>query len=640
MERNASLAVDGSTPPVTAGSRLWYLALAGLVVWQGWITLTLFGGDDPWQTLTDTRPIVSAKHPLHLYHGYLGARSLRERGCTSCYDPAFQAGYPKTPVFDSGSRPAELFLLLAGGRFRPEAYKIGLAMCCVLVPVFLWATVRGMGLDRATAWLATAISVLACWSHPCREALESGDLDLFLAALASLATLGFLVQFHRTSGVAAWLALVVTQGLGWYAEPIVFASLFPLFLLYYFGAGPKHGLFWHLALWAASAAGILVNSFWLFDWLGYWWIRTPFQLEAPVLSHRTFHTFWEAPQWGGDYDRILVLAVLSLAAVGIVALRNARERLVARLLTLGVGGAIVLVLAGVGAETFGKLSTPRLLIPALWGASIPAAYALRQGARIFARRLGGRFRSALALAALTGVMILAVWNWAPSVTDHFIGTRPLAIGLERETQGVIDVIGANTNSDSRVLIEQDPREQSASRWSALLPVLTNRSYMGGLIPDANIEHAFASLVGESLAGRPISKWSDAELVPFCRRYNIGWVLCRSEGVRTRFRRLPSAHEIVSNALGQHWTLTRLQPASYFLKGQGRVLRADYRHIALADVVPEDGTVLLSMHYQPGMQVSPGRVQIEKEPDAQDPVPFIRLRVPGPVARLTLSWNAP
>src|SRR5262249_31553422 len=154
--------------------------------------------------------------------------------------------------------------------------------------------------------------------------------------------------------------------------------------------------------------------------------------------------------------------------------------------------------------------------------------------------------------------------------DHVIGTRPLVIGLDRETQAIIDLINANTNSDSRVLIEQNSREQSASCWSALLPVLTNRSYLGGLIPDANIDHAFASLVDENLAGRPISKWSDAELAPFCRRYNIGWVLCCSEGVRARFRRLPSSHEIVAEASGKHWTLIRLQPGSYFLKGQGRV----------------------------------------------------------------------
>ena len=42
-----------------------------------------------------------------------------------------------TPVFDGGSRPGELFLLLAGGSYRPAAYKIGFAALCLSVPLFL-----------------------------------------------------------------------------------------------------------------------------------------------------------------------------------------------------------------------------------------------------------------------------------------------------------------------------------------------------------------------------------------------------------------------------------------------------------------------------------------------------------------------
>src|SRR5438132_8153452 len=135
-------------------SRIWYLVGLGLLAWQGWMTLTLFGPDHPWERLLDDQPVISGRHALHLYHGMLGAESLRQRGRLSCYDPAFQAGYPKTPIFDSGSRPAELFLTVGHvfaairGRDRPSqpernetmalkgaaAYKIGLAICCWLVP--------------------------------------------------------------------------------------------------------------------------------------------------------------------------------------------------------------------------------------------------------------------------------------------------------------------------------------------------------------------------------------------------------------------------------------------------------------------------------------------------------------------------
>ena len=106
MERQANPRAEGTAAPGPWGKRLGLLVLLGLLAWHGWMTLSLFGPDHPWERLLDDQPIVSGRHPLHLYHGYLGARSLAERGTLCCYDPAFQAGYPKTPVFDSGSRPA------------------------------------------------------------------------------------------------------------------------------------------------------------------------------------------------------------------------------------------------------------------------------------------------------------------------------------------------------------------------------------------------------------------------------------------------------------------------------------------------------------------------------------------------------
>jgi hypothetical protein len=112
---------SGAPVPPAPGNHLgWQLAFLALLGAQGWLTLGLFGSDHRTDALLDARPVVSGRHPLHLYHGCLGARALGVRGTLSCYDPAFQAGYPKTPVFDDGSRPAEALLALVGGGFRPE----------------------------------------------------------------------------------------------------------------------------------------------------------------------------------------------------------------------------------------------------------------------------------------------------------------------------------------------------------------------------------------------------------------------------------------------------------------------------------------------------------------------------------------
>ena len=60
-----------------------------------------------------------------------------------------------------------------------------------------------------------------------------------------------------------------------------------------------------------------------------------------------------------------------------------------------------------------------------------------------------------------------------------------------------------------------------------------------------------------------------------------------------------------------------------------------------DVQPEDGEVILSLHYHDGLTVSPSRVKAEREErelDPRDPIPLVRLRVDAPVARVTLSWE--
>jgi hypothetical protein len=142
------------------------LCLLGLLAAQGWLTLGLFGLDAPWQRLLNGEPIISGRHPLHLYHGFLGARALRMAGTLCCYDPAFEAGYPKTPVFDGGSRPAELFLDLAGGTYRPAAYKVGVAVCCVVVPLAVAVAAWGAGLSPWACCLAALLGMLVGWGAP------------------------------------------------------------------------------------------------------------------------------------------------------------------------------------------------------------------------------------------------------------------------------------------------------------------------------------------------------------------------------------------------------------------------------------------------------------------------------------------
>jgi hypothetical protein len=623
---------------------VWPVVLLALVGWQGWLTLQLFGPEQPWQRLLDDQPILSGRHPLHLYHGLLGAASMWRGGGLSCFDPAFQAGYPKTPVFDGGSRPAELFLSLEGGKFSPSAYKIGLAICCCAVPLLLAIAGHCFGLSWAGACLSAVLGMLVWWGGPCRCAIEAGDMDVLLAVLAVILHAGLLLQFHRSPSWIAWLGLLVTGSFGWFAQPLLFLILsLPLLLVYYHGTGGRHALGWHLALALGLLFGVTINAFWLPDWVEYWSLRVPLPVGERILIHRTLQSFWECPSWGGGADRLLAMILLAGGAAGVGTLAIKKERVPARMLFLGTSGLLALALVGVAWEPLGRLDTPRLIVAAMWLAIFGTVHAIFWlGPRI------GRWTGAPLLTALGLSIILAALGWLMRneiavLAEHVSRPQPLTFGPTAEQRALIEAIQQHTTPDARILWEDQKSPASNSCWTALLPLWTCRSFVGGLDPTSSLEHAHAGLGEQQLAGQPLADWSDADLASYCQRYNLGWIVCRSATTTARIQQWcktgagePTETLTIDGAPAQLFTLHRER--SFVLKGQGRWLQADCAYIVLGDVVPEDGKVVLSLHYQAGMQVFPSQVQIEKDPDPLDPVPFVRLRVPSPVARVILKWQ--
>lgn len=631
--------------PEKAGSwtgKVWLAIWFALVVWQGWMTLTLFGPDQPWQHLLDDQPIISGRHPLHLYHGYLGARSFYDQGTLCCYDPHYQAGYPKTPVFDNGSRPAELFLLVGGGTYRPAAYKVGLALVSFAVPFFLVLAARGAGLHLGTACLATALGQLVWWSDACQSLLMAGDLHLLLAALALLAQAGLLVRFDSAPSFSSWLGIVLTGALGWFAHPLIFVLIVPLILVYYFRVGGRHHLVWHLALLVALGGAVAGNIFWLGDWVNSWWIRVPFHLEGGAFTQRSLFALLDASLWGGTEDRAFALVLIGLAGMGVWHLNHVHQRQAARLFGLGMTALLVVALAAIVWEPLGRLQAHRLLAGALLMGAVPAAHALVQLGQFIVRCTGSYFRAALVTAAFLVVVGLAASEPLSLFAMRFQGATPLPMGLGPEREALVAGLREHTNPGARILWEDRPASQPFSSWTPLLALRTERAFLGGLDPSAKIEHTHhTSFNDQMLAGRLIGDWKDSDLEDYCQRYNIGWIVCWSSAAQERLRTWKRARQVTQlQDQGSRYLFAIDRPHSFALQGsQARWLQADHRHIALADLVPNaEGEVVLSLHYQAGMRVSPSRVTLDKELDPYDPIPFVRLRIPGPVVRVTLTWE--
>ena len=48
------------------------------------------------------------------------------------------------------------------------------------------------------------------------------------------------------------------------------------------------------------------------------------------------------------------------------------------------------------------------------------------------------------------------------------------------------------------------------------------------------------------------------------------------------------------------------------KRSAQLLHADPQRIVLGDLIPQQGRLVLSFHYQAGMRVTPSRIQLEKD----------------------------
>ncbi len=608
-------------PPSPAALALAALALVLAGQWM--LALALVGGHSG---LADDRPVLSGRHPLHLYHAQLGAATFRARSNTSCYDPAFQAGCPKTPVFDGACRPAELALLVCGNLEPAHAYKLALLLVCLLAPLVGAAAAWGTGAPPP-GWVAAAgLSVVVWWSGPVEALLAAGYLDLLGVGLAGLLFVGVLPRYASNPGPLPWALLAASQLAGWYAQPVIWLGLFPVGLLYYAAVAPRHGLVWHLGQVAAFATGLVPNVWWLADWVRFWWLR---QTTVDDLSA------W--PDWPAvlglatDYADIpgpglANWAVLGLGLLGLGCAWNSGKRL---LVGVVVAAALLAVLfarlaqvwpalAAVSAGRAGTFAVAVFLVPAAHLASAVAAKLRRPAALSFAAG------AAVVFAGFTGV-------GAPD---------PLEVGLHPDQSELVAALRHHTSAGARILWEDPEHLGGTWNWSALLPALTGRSFLGGLDPEAGVEHSFCQLRAGRLNGRRLTEWTAPERRAFAARYNVGWAVCRTPQAAAFFAADPGARVIGEYRDGAKLTLIEFdRPHSYVLRGRATVERAERDRLVLTDLVPDaEGNVVLSYHYQAGFRCVPESVGVGPDPDLDDPIPMTRLRLSGPASRAVVVWT--
>jgi len=603
--------------------RLWWWLFAAVVL--GGHAVAASGLLDGWRGLCDERPVLSGRHALHQYHAVLGAGRLWQTGQNVCYDPAFEAGYPKTPVFDEGCRLAELWYSFGGGEYRAWVYKWGLWGLLLAIPLSAGVAAWGAGCSAMGVVMALLAGSLWAWSTPVQLLLAEGRIDGLAAGLAALVFVPHLVRFSQTLDVEAWLISAAATAVIWYCQPLLWLPLGPVVFLHYLILAPQRGLAWHLAYVGITCVGILPNAWWLVDWGKYWWLRPAMEGEGTLLPRG-----W---CWAGVHGGM----VLTVSGLGAALLAWGIRRPVGYMVALA--GSLTALTAccfpgGPWLDDVGQRSLEVLSLA--WG-----IFGILITVDSYGK--GGRFGRVLSLAGCIGLLAFAGiarhspcshWWPANAATQLRLGWTP----LEEE---LLTQIRRYTLTSARILYEERRAEQDGA--AALLPLATHRWYIGGL--QACLEHRYCVLRDGWWLGRPLLQWSDAELEHWLRWFNIGYVVARTDSSVQRWQRYAGVRLLWQgrDKDGPIVLLEIPRPHNYLLTGQARKVWGDTERIVLEEVAPDEhGAVILSMHYQPGMRVSPGYIRVERapEPQGRTPLDLIRLHMPGPVPHIRLSWDNP
>ncbi len=658
----------------------FWLLLLGLFAGHAWLTLLPVGGWHAWNDSESSLPMLQGRHPLHLYHSILGARGLVTRGNSTCIDPHFHAGYPKTPVFDSGSRFSErmqaILMLLKPSKcwvgcmdspaadiesddpFGPwqksaRTYLRVWFLALLSVPAILFGIVWALRRDLPLAVTFVFLGLLVWWSPASQEALANGNADWLFGGLLLALCHAFFVRYHQGPSLLAWLFLTAAGLLAILVQPVFMILGAPFFLGYYMRVGPRHEWIWHAGLWTASIIPFLVHCDWLTDWVGYWWIRQPASLELVRPGEDWLKPWKELVRIGDPASGPLFLLVGVLFLLGWGVLHFLGSRALGRAFAFVV--ASFLGLAGLGFlwEPARRLEVEALFFTAVWFSLFPAAFGLCKGCELpyllyrywsgQPLTFGPKGKVGTLSKALGFMGIIAAIAWAVhagprlvSLGRDYLDPDPLKRHLNPLQTQIIELLRTKTTSTARILWEDGPQKEEQDRWTALLPLWTNRTFMGGLDAWAGIEHLGSGLVDGNLVGTPMGDLENRDLANYFETFNIGWVVCRSSAAKTRLDAYPEATLAAEVGYLSFYVLNR--PHSFVLRGQAEWLEQSSDGIVLANLQPVDGQVVLSLHYHSHWEAIPSRITIERELDPRDPIPLVRLKLDGPVSRLVLRYR--
>lgn len=603
--------------------------------------------------------MTSGSHPLHQYHAWIGAKGLLEKGNSSAFDPAFHAGYIKTPLFDSQCVSVEWMAAIRSlilGHCAPptlnEMVKVHAWYMGGIVfgmPLLVATASRFAGLGRMEAFFSAASVEMVMATPAGTRAMIDGEMGQLLAPACCVLFIGALIGYHRRPLPASAMGICFSYWMLWSTSVGTALMSTAMLLYYYLRAGLRHESWWHFVLICGLLLALLGNLGLFVAWRNHWWIQATILDESAFGPGVAMMRIADDARWGGVAGLLAGGFMIFSGLAGSQWLVWSGRRLAGRMVATVMGIHVLMFALARTVHLLAPLDAVANPVAIMMVSCLGAGASLGIGRPAGKKWTGPRWLEAfpgkhapVATTSVATIFLLSLYpsygmtlylNWV-GASKHFTGPPVWAKTLTEK----LSELPAN---DGRILWE-DLSGDASNGWQVFLPQSLNRGLIGGLSPVARIEHQQASLRDGKLAGRNVLEWPDSELAAFIKAYRINLVVARNPDSISRWNKYPDATVASQGSIDGSegkWVLFRLpdQPGLAIV-GNAKVVHLGPDKVTLADVVPENGSVVLSLHFQRGMKVRPGRVKIERELDSHDPIPLIRLKSDEPVSRLELEWD--
>jgi len=603
--------------------------------------------------------LTSGSHPLHQYHAWIGAKGLLKKGCPSAFDPAFHAGYLKTPLFDNQSHPIEWMSAIKSLIVCPDeppilsdvakVYAWYLGGIVFGVPFLVAIGARFAGLNKLETFISAVCSVIVMAMPAGNRAINDGEMGQLLAPSCIVMFTGALVGYHLRALPACGVAICFSYWMLW-STSVGSALLATAILLYfYLRAGLRHESWWHFGLVSSLVLALAGNLDLFLAWRNHWWIQATNLDENALGSGTAFMRLAGDTRWGGASGFSAGLLMFVAGIVGDQCLIWTGRRLAGRLIATATVILTVMFALAKSVNFLAQLDIVANPVSIMLISCIGVGSCLGVGFRDIRRWSGPKWflefpgrhvPSTIFFGVLLSIFLLNP-SFVRNLSLNCLGSTWRFDGPPLWAKTITEKLAEYPAGKGRVLWE-DLTSDISNGWPVLLPQKLDRGLIGGLSPFVRIEHQQAALREGKLAGRTVLEWTDSELAAFVKAYRINIVVARNKDSISRwtsyFEATLASQGTIEETQGK-WVIFSLpDQTGLAIVGNAKVVQMGSDKVTLADVVPENGSVVLSLHYQRGMKVRPGRVKVERELDSHDPIPLIRLKSDEPVSRLELEWD--